>query len=300
MSKKSHTAQQVFEEKGFLLLPIGDIKVNLYRLYQTVAALQKNRMLCRLSRFKHPFYWRSSFGKPAANWGILTPPILRSLDRQAHKLATQLPKHCCSVLSEDLQVPLFGGTKAFDHLDFSSWFNGFFVPGTDFPSLFYEAFTPRLGQPSIQEQFSLDQWVADLTVIAELVETLREQCITLTGIPDIRAEHVHIKSWQAREYKAQWWHLDRGEISAIATIAGHPTTEFLLAEDPAPYPEQPIGYDVFVFPEQLNQVVHHCPADDVLFCGARARKERGHSYLWHRAPENSVERIALVLKTLEQ
>ena len=295
MLDKYYSAQQIFEEQGFIQLPIGNIKANLFRLYQTVTMLQQNFLMSQGSRLKSSFRWRPLFGSNSANWGVLSPPQLRSLENEARKVAAQLPKNSCEILTEELKVTLFGETKVFDHLDFSSWFNGFFSSGTQFKSALYEMFAPH--KPSTRQKLALEQWVADLTVMAELLVRLREQCVAMTGFPAIRAEHVHLKSWQVRGYKAQWWHLDRGEISAIATIAGHPTTEFLLAEDPAPYPERPVGYDVFVFPRKLNQLVHHCPVDDMLICGARARKERGHSYLWHRAPESDVERIVFILKT---
>lgn len=280
-----------------MLLPIGDIKPSLYRLYCTVEVLKQAFWGRQRSRFLAPFRWRALLGSEVSNWGALTPPVLRSLEAQARRIANQLPKQSCDILAEALKVLVFGETKPFDHLDFSAWFNGFFEPDTHYQSVFYESFAPYLSNPTKRRREALEQWVSDLAVMAQLVARLRGQCASLSGFADIRAEHIHLKSWQVRGYKAHWWHLDRGEISAIATVAGHPTTEFLLADDPAPYPEQPAGYDVFVFPEQLDQLINQCPSDDVLLCGARARKERNQSYLWHRAPESQVERIVLVLKT---
>lgn len=293
MKYKFHTVLRVFEERGFLLLPIGELKPSLYRLFRTASLLSQPKWRRRAARFRR----RYLFGAQEARWGRLNPPALRALDREAYQLASLLPDGTFDHLSESLGVSVFGETRAFDHLEFSNWFNGFFQADSDVHNVIHGACAPLYSKANVRSCGALVQWVSDLSVMAKLVLMLREQCEELTGMQNIKAEHVHLKSWQVRGYKAQWWHLDRGEISAIATIAGHPTTEFLLAEDPAPYPDQPIGYDVFVFPDHLNQVVHQCPSDDLLLCGARARKERGASYLWHRAPDSSVERIVLVLKT---
>lgn len=294
MENSVSATRRVFEERGFLLLPIDALKPNLYRLFRTASVLSQHGWRRQLTRFRR----RYLFAAKDARWGALAPTTLRALDAQAYHVATHLPQNTLEHLTQSLGVLVFGETRAFDHLDFSSWFNGFFTADDQLHRTIQNACAPLMSGMSLPAISAFNQWVLDLTAMAKLAVMLRQQCQALTGIEQIQAEHVHLKSWQVRGYKAQWWHLDRGEISAIATIAGHPTTEFLLEHDPAPCPEEPEGYDVFVFPEHLNQVVHQCPSDDLLLCGARARKERGASYLWHRAPDSDVERIVLVLKTL--
>lgn len=326
--------QQVFDERGFLLLPMGSIKPHLYRLYRTVSLLKMKRWMRLPSRYWSRFargranvlakrsalsadaetvvqladHEPPSGAKPDANanantntnanlWGQLDLASLAQLDKQAHQLSLQLPASVLTVLNDTLKVGCFGQTQPFDHLEFSAWFNGFFAPGEHVQSVLYEAYSALFsrGDPSVQP--ALDQWVLDLGVMADFVLLMQQYCRSLTGNVALNAEHVHLKSWQARGYKAQWWHLDRGQISAIATIAGFPTTEILLGEDPTPYPSKAEGDDVFVFPETLTQTIHHVPADDLLICGARERKERQQSYLWHRAPDSPVERIVVVMKS---
>jgi len=292
-----YAARSIFDERGFLLLPIASLKPSLYRLFKTSFFLHyaslRRRVHLLVCIMPHRF-WRGAAG----GWGALTPHRQRVLDLESYRLAVHLPERVLAVLSDVLQVRVFGETARFDHLDFASWFNGLTEKGTLLASQLYDAYGPLFDESCQSSCAALDQWISDLSAMGELIDLLRVQCRNLTGFKEIRAEHVHLKSWQARGYKAQWWHLDRGEISAIGTIAGQPTTEFLLSGDPAPYPEKPPTDDVFVFPEFLDQPVHQCPSDDLLMCGARARKEDGQSYLWHRAPASAVERVVLVLKTL--
>lgn len=283
-------------------LPINDITPVLHRLYRTVEYMQHTRVRALALHCRHLYlnqrmkwYYQQNQHCKLDNKHFR---MRQTTLREAFKRSRFLPKQILTTLEESLNVPQYGITASFDHLNFVHWIN------LDKSSAQHEQELTGMHTEHFQKAITdekrravLNDWVLDLKVISNFFIKLKQNLQEYTATKHLLIEHAHLKSWQPRGYKAQWWHIDRGIISGVATVDGLSMTEY-LHEDPAPYPDLPPGFDAFVFPDQLTESIKHVPSNQLLLCGGRSRKETGLSYLWHRAPICKFERIVLVVKTV--
>ncbi len=272
-----------FDKTGYITLNFSYAKTSIKRLYKTLAIIKKKRIHYKLIK-------------------ILTAILPKFM--QIHflsvlpdhmALAVALPNTICTVLEKNLKLRLTMPHDSLDQIDFSHWMN------TQFPSLsnLETLLNTELNNHTFYTQQAIKVFTQDLEAIGEFLQTIMHHFKFYTDNKNIHIEQAHVKTWPKEEYKAHWWHLDRGIISAIATIEGNATTQYLLY-DPSEYPQTAPGYDVFVHPAVDEAHIHSAPQDAVLICGARLRKEKGQSYLWHRAPLNGSKRIVLIIKTKQE
>jgi len=283
--------KEQFDRCGYVTIEFNGFRQVLHRLYWTVYFLMQPPWLrkARLISQRMKINFRIQETK-LINEGY------EALELGYHRAQNLLPS-IVDILKEQLQVKLFGETAKFDHADFAAWMNlEEFLKINHWESYLFQLHDPILKNCKTKKQsLAIENWIEDLAITATFLKQVKSELNFMVG-HNCQVEHAHIKSWQKRGYKAQWWHIDRGEVSAIATLFGQERTEYVL-QDPAPYPNLAPGFDAFVFPDQINQTIHQVDPDQVLICGGRQRKENDQSYLWHRAPISKTERIVLVIKT---